>query len=200
MPYIKVIKPGKAKGRLAKIYERVTGPGGQVDNVLQIHSLRPHTLEGHMALYKAVLHHPRNKLPTWFLEAIGVRVSILNDCGYCARHHGEGLKRLLQGDSGRFEAYREQLEADEPGAPFSAAERAALAYADKLTLAPGSVDQADTHALECAGFKDGEILEINQVAAYFAYANRTVTGLGVDTKGEVLGLSPCESEEDWRHG
>jgi uncharacterized membrane protein YedE/YeeE len=72
MPYIKVISPAQATGRLAKIYDRVTGPGGQVDNVLQIHSLRPHTLEGHMALYKAVLHHPRNKLPHWFLEAIGV--------------------------------------------------------------------------------------------------------------------------------
>jgi hypothetical protein len=51
MPYIKVIHPAQATGTLARVYERVTGPGGQVDNVLQIHSLRPHTLEGHMALY-----------------------------------------------------------------------------------------------------------------------------------------------------
>ena len=76
MPYIKVISPSKATGRLKKIYDLVTGPGGQVDNVLQIHSLRPHTLEGHMGLYKAVLHHPRNSLAKWFLEAIGVRVSL----------------------------------------------------------------------------------------------------------------------------
>ena len=32
-----------------------------------------------------------------------------------------------------------------------------------------------------------------------AYANRTVTGLGVDTAGEVLGLSP-DATEDWHHG
>ena len=56
MPYIKVIHPDEATGRLASLYDKVTGPGGQVDNVLQIHSLRPHTLEGHMALYKAALH------------------------------------------------------------------------------------------------------------------------------------------------
>ena len=72
MSFIKVIDPKSAKGRLAKTYARVSGPGGQVDNVLQIHSLRPHSLEGHMALYKAVLHHPRNSLPLWFLETIGV--------------------------------------------------------------------------------------------------------------------------------
>ena len=43
-----------------------------------------------MALYKAVLHHPRNKLPEWFLEAVGVLVSRLNGCGYCDRHHTTG--------------------------------------------------------------------------------------------------------------
>ena len=49
--------------------------------------------------------------------------------------------------------------------------------------------------------KSGEILEINQVCAYFAYANRTVLGLGVSTDGDIIGLSPNNSEdpEDWSH-
>jgi hypothetical protein len=72
MPFIKVIDPESATGRLTKIYVRISGPDGQVDNVLQIHSLRPHSLEGHLALFKAVLHHPHNTLPLWFLETIGV--------------------------------------------------------------------------------------------------------------------------------
>jgi uncharacterized peroxidase-related enzyme len=199
MTYIRVIPPGEAGGRLARIYESVKGPGGQVDNVLQIHSLRPHTLEGHMALYKAVLHHPGNRLPRWFMEAIGVRVSLVNDCEYCARHHAEGMKRLLQKEPGHFDAYREQLDAKDPGNPFDAREQAALLYVDAITRLPGRVARADVDALRAAGWDDGEILEINQVAAYFAYANRTVTGLGVDTAGEVVGLSPDESE-DWHHG
>jgi uncharacterized protein YciW len=37
--------------------------------------------------------------------------------------------------------------------------------------------------MRAAGLTDGEILEVNQVAAYFAYANRTVSGLGVTTHG-----------------
>ena len=199
MPYIRVISPDQASGRLARIYERVTGPGGQVDNVLQIHSLRPHTLEGHMALYKAVLHHPRNKLPRWFLEAIGVRVSLLNDCDYCARHHAEGMKRLLQDEAGSYEAYRAQLDSAEPAAPFNAREQAALRYVDRLTRQPGSVGEEDVVRLRSAGLKDGHILEVNQVTAYFAYANRAVTGLGVDTAGEQLGLSPDDDSEDWHH-
>lgn len=199
MPFIKVIQPGAATGRLAKLYERVTGPGGQVDNVLQIHSLRPHTLEGHMALYKAVLHHPHNRLPTWFLEAIGVLVSLLNDCSYCAKHHSAGMKRQMSGEPDKYEACLAQLGMERPGAPFSKAEQAALAYARKLTQQPGSVDDVDIKELHRAGYTDGRILEINQVTSYFAYANRTVTGLGVHTGGETLGLSPPDTD-DWHHG
>jgi uncharacterized protein YciW len=57
-------------------------------------------------------------------------------------------------------------------------------------------------ALREAGLDDGEILEVNQVVSYFAYANRTVLGLGVDTTGDALGLSPgnSESPDDWGHG
>jgi uncharacterized peroxidase-related enzyme len=200
MSFIKVIPPSEAEGKLEKIYQLVKGPGGQVDQVLQIHSLRPHSLEGHMALYKAVLHHTGNQLPKWFLEAVGVRVSRLNRCDYCDLHHSAGLKRLLR-DKGDFEAYDRALGLDSPADPFTAAEQAALAYVEQLTVSPGSIRQSDVDSLRSAGYSDGEILEINQVTAYFAYANRTVTGLGVDTEGEKLGLAPSDGEgkEGWRH-
>jgi len=198
MPFIDVIGPEAARGKLARIYQQVSGPGGQVDNVLQIHSLRPHSLEGHMALYKAVLHHPRNKLPTWFLEAIGVLVSLLNDCSYCAKHHGAGMKRLMGREPEKYEACMAQLQKEAPGEPFTQAEQAALAYAKKLTVCPGDIDDNDIQSMRAAGLSDGKILEINQVASYFAYANRTVTGLGVHTEGEELGLAPTD-DEGWQH-
>ena len=51
------------------------------------------------------------------------------------------------------------------------------------------------------GYTDGEILEINQVTAYFSYANRTVLGLGCSTDGDIIGLSPGNSQDpnDWGH-
>ncbi len=51
------------------------------------------------------------------------------------------------------------------------------------------------------GWDDGEILEINQVVSYFNYANRTVTGLGVGIDGDILGLSPNDSDDpdNWGH-
>ncbi len=201
MAFIDVIEPGRASGRLQKIYQRVQAPDGQVDNVLQVHSLRPHTLEGHMAVYKAVLHHSSNRLPEWYLEAIGVLVSRLNGCTYCASHHAEGLKRLLTAETVDFDPYILSLQVEEPAEPFTPREQLGLAYARKLTQLPGHVARSDIDGLRNAGFDDGEILEINQVTAYFAYANRTVSGLGVNIDGEMLGQSPETGDDGsgWSH-
>ena len=202
MAFIEVVAPGSATGRLQKIYKRVQAPDGYVDNVLQIHSLRSHTLEGHMALYKAVLHHSGNLLPEWYLESVGVLVSQLNGCEYCARHHAVGLKRLLEAESLQFQPYLDALQTESPNAPFTSKQQIGLAYARKLTHTPGQIEAADLDAMRDAGFDDGEILELNQVAAYFAYANRTVSGLGVNTDGEVIGQSPATGDDNsgWSHG
>ena len=202
MAFIKVVSPQQAQGRLAKIFKQIQAPDGQVDNVLQIHSLRPHTLQGHMAIYKAVLHHTGNQVPEWYLEAIGVLVSRLNGCVYCASHHAEGLKRLLKVEGRESDAYLQALQQQIPAEPFTPAEQLGLTYAGKLTLTPGQIEAADIDALREAGFDDGEILELNQVAAYFAYANRTVSGLGVNTEGEKIGQSPATGDDNsgWSHG
>ncbi len=54
-----------------------------------------------------------------------------------------------------------------------------LEYVEKLTLRPAAVSEADVAALREAGFSDRDILDICEVAAYYAYANRIADGLGV---------------------
>lgn len=201
MTWIKTVPDAAATGRLKTLYDRIRSPDGQIDNIMQAHSLRPHTMDGHMALYKQVLHHSSNSLPKWFLEAVGYYVSVLNQCAYCAEHHFAGMARLL-GDDARAEEIRSACGEDNPAAAFEGRELAAMAYARALTRDAGSIKQTDIERLRDAGLDDGEILELNQVTAYFAYANRTVLGLGVNTDGEVLGLSPGDSSDpdNWSHG
>jgi uncharacterized peroxidase-related enzyme len=201
MSWIRTIPFDKATGKLKRLYQRVTGPGNNVDNIMMAHSLRPHSMEGHMALYKNVLHHSGNTVPKWFLEVLGVWVSSLNGCAYCVEHHFQGLQRLLD-DAARGDAIRAAIEARAPEqAPLEPAQIAAMHYARKLTHSPADMAEADVAALRQAGFDDGQILEINQVTAYFSYANRTVLGLGCSTEGDDLGLSPGNSEDpdDWGH-
>ena len=200
MTYIETIPYAESEGRLRLLYDRVKGPGDIIDNIMMAHSLRPHSMDGHMALYKNVLHHSSNSMPKWFLETLGVLVSQINSCGYCVEHHFAGLQRLLKDEAGGM-AIRKALVARTFAEVFDAREQTALAYAVKLTEQPASIVPEDVSAMRSAGFDDGQILEINQVIAYFAYANRTVLGLGVNTDGDILGLSPNNSgnPDDWSH-
>ena len=75
MSWIKTVSYEDSHGRLRSLYDRVKGPNDNVDNIMMLHSLRPHTMEGHMAIYKYVLHHTNNIVPKWFLETLGVWVS-----------------------------------------------------------------------------------------------------------------------------
>ena len=199
MTWIKTIKYTEATGSLLKLYNQVKGPDNNVDNIMQAHSLRPHSMQGHMTLYKYVLHHPNNTIDKWFLECIGVYVSLLNQCQYCVDHHFSGMSRLL-GDQSKSDAIKQELIS---GVHFVLDEKQinALDYAKTLTINPSSLNTEIIDKMRQFDWDDGEILEINQVAAYFNYANRTVLGLGVNTEGDDIGLSPNNSNNlnDWNH-
>ena len=64
--------------------------------------------------------------------------------------------------------------------PLEPGDRRMLDYVDLLTRTPGAVQEDDVERLRAAGFVDKAILEINQIAGFFAWCNRTVAGLGVE--------------------
>jgi len=200
MAWIKIISYDKAEGKLKKLYDKIKGPNNYIDNIMLAHSLRPNTLEGHMSLYKNDLHHYDNTLPKWLLEAIGGYVGSLNGCEYCVKHHFTGMARNLNDDK-LSRQIQKALTKNAPETYFAGKELAMMNYVRKLTLTPGKMDKNDVTILQKAGLTDGEILEINQIVAYFSYANRTVLGLGVDTKGEIIGLSPNNdaAPKEWHH-
>lgn len=53
-------------------------------------------------------------------------------------------------------------------------------YALKLTVTPWEITEADVLTLRDSGFSDRDIVDANQVVAYFNYVNRVAEGLGVD--------------------
>lgn len=200
MTWITTIAYENATGKLKKLYERVKGPDNNVDNIMLAHSLRPHSMEGHMAIYKNVIHHSGNKTPKWLLEACGVYVSHINGCHYCFEHHFAGMKRLIKDDK-RSAEIRQAVIDDAPEQAFTGAQLAIMHYVRKLTVTPQDMQQADVIALQDQGIDDGEILEINQVTSYFGYANRMVLGLGINTDNDIIGLSPNNSDDpdNWNH-
>ena len=81
------------------------------------------------------------------------------------------------------------LKADWRLAELSDADRAMLTYIEKLTLEPWAMVEEDVVALREVDFSDGAILDINQVASYYAYVNRLADGLGVELEEYALKAS-----------
>ncbi len=65
-------------------------------------------------------------------------------------------------------------------AGFDDADRALLAYADKLTVMPAAISQDDVQRLRAMGFDDRAIHDACAIVAYFAFVNRLADGLGVE--------------------
>jgi uncharacterized peroxidase-related enzyme len=161
MPWIKTVAYEDADGKLKALYDRVKGPNNNVDNIMMMHSLRPHSMEGHMAIYKYVLHHRNNTIDKWFLETLGVWVSALNECDYCVEHHFAGLKRLLNDDE-RSTQIRAAIDGKNiESAPLDNRQKTAMEYARQLTRDLGGIRENVIQELRTAGYSDGEILEIN---------------------------------------
>lgn len=172
-PWIRVIEPDNADGRLREIYEETLKKRGQLAAVHKIHSLNPESLRAHMDLYMTLMFGA-SPLPRRTREMTAVAVSRSNGCAYCVAHHADALARyekrpeyVLAVREGRWDA-------------LLPADAAVCRHAEKLTREPGSMADSDISALRSAGLSDEEILDITQVAAYFNFVNRIVLGLGVE--------------------
>jgi len=76
----------EATGDLAVVYDELYAPypdepRGQLDNILQIHSLDPKSLRAHLALYRSAMEGTET-LPKVEREMIATVVSGINGCHY----------------------------------------------------------------------------------------------------------------------
>jgi uncharacterized peroxidase-related enzyme len=69
--------------------------------------------------------------------------------------------------------------ADLPSSPLADAEKALLAYVDKLNLNPSQIRQSDVDALKQTGWSDEAIYDAVTICALFNFYNRWIDGTGV---------------------
>ena len=189
--WIEIPPDDAADADLKSKLDQVRAPNGTVDNVMRVHSLRPHTMIGHYSLYMSVLHNEGNTLPDWLLETVASYTSMLNNCAYSLANHWSNARHLIA-DPKRADKIHAALEAGAPERVFDGKELAFLRYARKLTRSAGEMVREDTQALHDAGASDGKILEVNQVVCYFNYVNRLLNGLGVSLEGDKIGFYSTE--------
>ncbi|MCZ7532740.1 MAG: hypothetical protein M5U23_04945 [Acidimicrobiia bacterium] len=174
--WIKTIDPEGAVSTLADVYERQRRAMGEVGDFTKLGSLYPSIADVRLDLYRAVDHCPSN-IPEWARQAIGLLTSVLNQTPHCASGLGEKVTRA-DGDNNLVDA----IYADPMGAKSGDdAIDALFTYARKLVTTPGQITNDDIEALRNHGWTDLDILDANNMAAYYCYINRVANGLGLKT-------------------
>lgn len=111
-------------------------------------------------------------------------------------HHGAGLTRE-SGQPALAEAVASGRIEELPGRlPVL------CRYALKLTLEPWAMEEQDLAPMRAAGLSDRDIVDANQVVAYYNYVNRVADGLGVELEPrwppDVRRTRTYEARERWR--
>ncbi len=82
MAWIDTKREDEWTGTLAELYGKVVDRNhNRVDNIMQIHSLDPSGLEGHLGVYNAAMSGTKT-LRKMERELIALVVSDINDCHY----------------------------------------------------------------------------------------------------------------------
>ena len=169
MARIALIEPEQATPEVREIYEQKLK--GKPQNAQKALAHRPDMLKAFLGFYASVGRSLDRKL----YELIYIRVSMINQCRYCLQHHLASSKRhgltaeewkvLQAGDYSRF----------------SEKERAALAYVERLTRDPHSVNDADFTTLR-KHFNDAEIVDLHLLTGLANLTNRFTDPLGLEVE------------------
>jgi uncharacterized peroxidase-related enzyme len=179
MAWIEIIAPADATGVLKEAYDWQSARLGEPTEFTQLGSLYPELVLERLRLYKVVENAPSGLSPE-DRQLIALTTSTLNGTVHCA---SGSVVRL--GELGVPSGIVEGVERA-PAQPATGDRRtdAILAYAAKLTRTPGEVNEGDIETLREVGLTDLDILDLNNISAYYNYINRVANGLGLRTRIE----------------
>lgn len=129
-------------------------------------------LRERLRLYNAIMYGKRG-LRRADRELGAVATSRVNGCVYCASVHVQRFAQLTK----QPEIMQRILD-EGVATELDAHTRAIVDYAVKLTRTPHLMTKADLQPLRALGLDDGEIFDLANAVAMFAWANRLMLTLG----------------------
>jgi uncharacterized peroxidase-related enzyme len=157
-----------------KLHHKFLTHYGFVPNWFSALSANPDTAYRMVVFYEHLFDPKRSHLKAADRELIAVVSSAINECSYCVFNHTQSLGSAI-GD--RIRAQR--IARDHHHVQLTDRESALADVAEKLSRKGTSVGEADFARLKALGFDEAAILEILEISAFFAYANRLTAALSV---------------------
>lgn len=172
--WIATIPWSEAEGLLRDAYDWQAAKLGEPTEYTQLGSLAPELVMLRLRLYRAV-EAVESGLSIEEKRLAAYVTSIANSTPHCS----SGLDRQLHGLGldpaviARAASTPETLESGNPRWDEIARHSAILAKR------PAAITQDDIERLRAHGLADLDILDLNNIVAYYAYTNRVATGLGL---------------------
>jgi uncharacterized peroxidase-related enzyme len=172
-PWIRTIAWEDAEGLLKEAYDWQAERLGEPTEFTMLGSLYPEVVMERLKLYRVAEGCP-SSLPQQERQLAAYVTSLLNGTTHCA----SGL-RVKLASLDVDPAVQQAVEAN-PRQPSTGSERldAICSYAAIVTAAPATVSQADVERLRAVGLDDLDIVDLNNLVAYYNYINRVANGLG----------------------
>jgi len=177
MAWIRTIPTAEATGTLKEAYDWQAKRLGEPTEYTMLGSLYPELVMQRLQLYKTVEACPSGLSPME-RQLAALVTSVLNATPHCT----SGLRLKLE-SLGLSRSFIDRV-CEDPATARSGEARtdAIIDYAVKLTLRPGDIEAGDIEALRAQGLQDPEILDLNNMVAYYCYTNRVANGLGLKTE------------------
>ncbi len=178
--------PDDIRSRILEVQQK----SGFVPNVFLTLAHRPDEFRAFFAYHDALMLRASG-LTKGEKEMIVVATSGANNCVYCVVAHG-AILRIYE----KNPLIADQVATNYRKADIPPRQKAMLAFAMKIALASGTVEDADFEALRPHGFSDEDIWDIGAIAAFFALSNRMANMIGMRPNDEfyLLGRLPREKK------
>ncbi|GAA6181659.1 peroxidase-related enzyme [Shimia sp. NS0008-38b] len=142
---------------------------GLIPNVLKAYATNEAKLTAFTALYNDLMLADSG-LSKLEREMIAVVVSSINKCFYCLVAHGAAVRQLSNDPM-----LGEKLVMNWRVANLGLRQYTMLAFAEKMTTASSTIEEADRSALRDAGFDDRDIWDIANVVGFYNMSNRVAS-------------------------
>ncbi len=155
MPRLQIIESDAAQGAAAETLKKAPF------NIFKGMANNPGVMEGLMSLSAAI--SKSESLSPVESEAVMLRVSERNDCGYCLAAHS-AIAEKHGVDAATAQAYRR-------GDAESSREKALLAFVDAVVEKKGWIEDAELESFKSAGFDDAAVVEVIAAIAWMTFTN-----------------------------
>lgn len=174
MVWIETVPWAESEGTLRDSYDWQAAALGEPAEFTMLGSLYPDLVEERLKLYRVVENCPSG-LDATERQAAALVTSRINGTDHCA----SGLRLKLE-SLGLADSVLDAIDADPSDVATGDSRLDTIcAHAAKLTTSPEDMTEADLERLRDVGLSDLDIVDLNNMVAYYCYINRVVMGLGL---------------------